>query len=135
MPKDGDLGRVGSKNKQDPITIFNKLSPLGKLLVCLGIKDAPIPEGATRRGYDGYSMPLPVFTKKQIDKLIYESRANNAIAIAVRYGGIDGDHHKSWVIDQMVKALADSDYDEIVKSACEGEDGPETYIWETGIAP
>ena len=30
------------------------------------------------------------------------SRANE---IAFKYGGIDGDHHETWVIDQMVRAL------------------------------
>ena len=62
-------------------------------------------------------------------------RVKEAIDLAVRYGSIDGDHHKAWVIDQMVRALAGDDYDKIVKRACVGEDGPNTYTWETGIAP
>ncbi len=28
-----------------------------------------------------------------------------AIDLAIRYGQIDGDHHKMWVIDQMVRIL------------------------------
>ena len=58
-----------------------------------------------------------------------------AIEIAVTYGGIDGAHHKDWVIDQMVRVLAGDSYDKIVKEACEGKDGPNTYTWEVGIAP
>lgn len=58
-----------------------------------------------------------------------------ALEIAVRWGGIDGDHHKAWVIDQMVRALAGDGYEALVADAKNGEDGPETYEWGVGIAP
>ena len=60
-----------------------------------------------------------------------------AIILAVKFGGIDGDHHKMWVIDQMVRVLAESSqaYDKIVRNAKNGFDGPETYSWDVGIAP
>lgn len=58
-----------------------------------------------------------------------------AIVIAVRYGGIEGDHHKAWVIDQMVQALAGDGYDAIVADAKSGEDGPNTYDWDVGTPP
>lgn len=58
-----------------------------------------------------------------------------AIELAVRYGGIDEEHHKNWVIDQMVRTLAGERYEEIVRDACNGEDGPNTYKWDCGIAP
>jgi len=88
-----------------------------------------------------------------------KERIKKALEVAVEYGGIDGDHHKAWVIDQMVReltgcptvqeegtdvhgkkytydALGESEeYQELVRTAREGEDGPETYDWETGIAP
>jgi hypothetical protein len=64
-----------------------------------------------------------------------EKRIKDAIDLAVRYGGIPGDHHKTWVIDQMVRVLAGEDYMEIVLDACKGEDGLNTYSWDTGIAP
>ena len=64
-----------------------------------------------------------------------QDRIDKAIELAVRYGGIDGDHHKAWVIDQMVRVLAGHEYERIVKDACDGEDGPDTYTWEEGIAP
>ena len=64
-----------------------------------------------------------------------EERVEKAIDLAIRYGGIDGDHHKMWVIDQMVRVLAGRDYKKIVKDACAGEDGPNTYDWDVGIAP
>jgi hypothetical protein len=62
-------------------------------------------------------------------------KINKAIELAIRYGGIDGDHHKAWVIDQMVRELTGDDYDKIVAGACHGIDGPATYDWSVGIAP
>jgi hypothetical protein len=88
-----------------------------------------------------------------------EQRIAKALAIAVAYGGIDGAHHKDWTIDQMVRALTgcpvvegtatdhkgqpyqyrdqgeSDEYRQLVAAACAGEDGPDTYSWETGIAP
>lgn len=63
-------------------------------------------------------------------------RIAKAVRIAVRYGGIDGDHHKAWVIDQMCRAmLSAAAYRRMVKDACAGEDGPNTYSWEVGTPP
>lgn len=58
-----------------------------------------------------------------------------ALEIALRYGGTDGAHHKEWVIDQMVRALTGDKYEQWVRDACDGEDGPNTYEWDEGIAP
>lgn len=69
-------------------------------------------------------------------------RITKALELAVSYGGIDGDRHKAWVIDQMVRALTgcvaggeSSEYLELVARARDGEDGPETYSWDVGVAP
>ena len=62
-------------------------------------------------------------------------KISEAIDLAVRFGGIDGDHHKAWVIDQMVRVLAGDEYDDAVARARAGEDGPETYGWNEGTAP
>ena len=58
-----------------------------------------------------------------------------ALDIARRYGGIDGDHHNAWVIDQMCRALLGDGYAAFMADAKDGEDGPETYSWDEGIAP
>lgn len=60
-----------------------------------------------------------------------------ALSIIEEYGGIDGGHHKQWVLDQVVRALTGSDaaYQQWVKETRQGYDGPETYSWEEGIAP
>ena len=60
---------------------------------------------------------------------------NKAIELAVEFGGFDGAHHKDWVIDQMIRILAGDGYEQLVKEACHGENGPDTYTWEEGIAP
>ena len=62
-------------------------------------------------------------------------RMGEALSIAANYGAIDGAHHKAWVIDQMVRKIAGSDYPKVVAAARNGEDGPETYAWDEGIAP
>ena len=64
-----------------------------------------------------------------------EEKIQAAIDLAIRYGGIDGAHHKMWTIDQMLRILAGDGYDELIREANSGEDGPNTYEWDTGIAP
>lgn len=86
-------------------------------------------------------------------------RIIKALNLAAQYGGTDGAHHKTWIIDQMVRALLgcpmvertatdyqgkqytyqaqgeNEEYLGWVRAVCDGEDGPETYSWETGVAP
>ena len=62
-------------------------------------------------------------------------KAKEALKIAMDYGQIDGAHHKAWVIDQMVRAMTGKDYSRFVAEALRGEDGPDTYSWDEGIAP
>lgn len=58
-----------------------------------------------------------------------------ALDLVVRYGGIDGSYHKQWVLDQVAQALTGENYEDMVTYACDGEDGPDTYDWDVGIAP
>jgi len=58
-----------------------------------------------------------------------------AMAIIEQFGGIDGEHHKTWVIDQIARALLGDGYEPWVATYCAGEDGPETYAWDIGVAP
>jgi hypothetical protein len=60
---------------------------------------------------------------------------DKALELARRYGQIDGEHHKTWVIDQMCRALLGDEYATFVKEAKAGADGPDTYDWDEGIAP
>jgi hypothetical protein len=76
-------------------------------------------------------------------------RIANALTI-VADGMFDGDHHKTWYIDQMVRALLgcpiefheaidcrgeSEEYLAWVAAYEDGENGPETYSWDEGIAP
>lgn len=61
-----------------------------------------------------------------------QKQIKQALEIVGKFGGIDGEHHKQWVLDQVVRALSDN-YDEWEQKA--GEDGPDTYEWDEGIAP
>lgn len=60
-----------------------------------------------------------------------------ALDVAGRFGGIDGADHKAWVIDQMVRALHGDEraYQAWVRDVKAGEEGPDTYEWNEGIAP
>ena len=58
-----------------------------------------------------------------------------ALGLINRYGGIDGAHHKQWLLDQVVRRLTESRYDDWVKAHKQGEDGPDTYDWDEGISP
>lgn len=88
----------------------------------------------------------------------YEN-AQSALDLILQYGGIDGDHHKQWVLDQVVRLLTGCEYHPVAATDAtgaeyeyevlgesvdyrnwlrhhnEGEDGPETYSWDEGIAP
>lgn len=68
----------------------------------------------------------------QISRLVVQKY--KALDLIYKYGGIDGAHHKAWVLDQIVRVLAD-DYDDWVRIAMAGADGPSTYTYDTGISP
>jgi hypothetical protein len=64
-------------------------------------------------------------------------RLVRAVEIAKSFGQIDGAHHKAWVIDQMVRTLLGSGYDDWVE-AMRGEPdeyGDYEYEYDEGIAP
>lgn len=77
-----------------------------------------------------------------------------------QYGSIDGAHHKTWVLDQVARILhgspvlakmaswegghtelrlnlddATPEYHKWVAECKDGEDGPESYGYDEGIAP
>jgi hypothetical protein len=63
-------------------------------------------------------------------------RIETALQVAYNWGQVDSVHHKTWTIDQMVRALTGDEYENWV-SAYEGdpEDEDNHYSWDTGIAP
>lgn len=64
-------------------------------------------------------------------------KIEETLDIAFTYSQIDGSHHKTWVIDQMVRKLLGTEeaYNKWIKNYCKEGDDPEAYEWDTGIAP
>ena len=82
-----------------------------------------------------------------------------ALQYIMLYGGIDGAHHKDWLLDQVARILngatvtvelakwdngkqnieysvgENEQYHKWVQYLKDGEDGPETYGYDVGIAP
>lgn len=100
----------------------------------------------------GYLGKFPIECKKSKDEW--------ALYFIGFYGGIDGDHHKAWVLDQVARILHgteviaeeakwDNGESEIrvhtgkptaeyllwVKEMKNGEYGPDSYDYDEGIAP
>ena len=63
-----------------------------------------------------------------------KQKIKEALGMIYEYGGIDGGMHKQWVLDQVVRVLSDN-YTLWVLEYEDGEDGPQTYEWEEGVAP
>ena len=63
-----------------------------------------------------------------------KSKTDQALDLIYSCGGIDGAHHKQWLLDQLVRTLS-TNYAKWVQEYQDGEDGPQTYEWDTGIAP
>ena len=68
---------------------------------------------------------------------IIDDRIQKALNIAWDNGTIDGDWHKMWVIDQMVRALccSEEEYNEWVMAYEKPLEDGDCYKWEYGIAP
>ena len=74
-------------------------------------------------------------TRREMERI--EKRMDDAVELGLRYGGIDGSHHKMWVIDQMLRLLLADIYDEKIKenNGPPDADGETEYDWDVGIAP
>lgn len=59
---------------------------------------------------------------------------SEALALILKYGGIDGAHHKQWLIDQILRALTGDGYNKWL-SDYEVDENGDTYTWDEGIAP
>lgn len=64
-----------------------------------------------------------------------EDRVELAVEVLVETGQEDGAHHKMWTIDQALRILLGDKYEQAITDYCDGEDGPEAYSWDVGIAP
>ena len=64
-----------------------------------------------------------------------ENRIHQAIQIAEQNGWIDGEHHKQWVIDQMLRVLLDDQYPAWREEYEAPDEDGETHEWDEGISP
>lgn len=71
-------------------------------------------------------------------------RIEAALKVVMNYGGIDGGHHKQWVLDQVVRALTgapesgtSTKYERWKKEYSGDPEDEENYYgeWDEGIAP
>ena len=76
--------------------------------------------------------PAAPFEEEPMDDAM---KIDKALEIGFRYGGIDGAHHKQWVIDQMLRALAGEHYDDMVEDMNTEDGDPNAYQWDVGISP
>ena len=68
-----------------------------------------------------------------LDENELKSRLINSMKLLVQYGGIDGDHHKRWCIDQVIRISMGCPEETVEKKDCNGNpytfeklvDGPE----------
>lgn len=65
----------------------------------------------------------------------HEEKLAKVLDIAESFGQIDGDHHKLWAFDQIVRIITGDDYFDWVTQYQRGQDGAYTYCWDIGIAP
>lgn len=75
--------------------------------------------------------------REQKDKRIQEleEERKRVLDLIFEYGQIDGEHHKTWVIDQIVRILMKDQYDEWIKNYVYDEETGDIYSWDKGIAP
>jgi len=77
---------------------------------------------------------MMTYTEEEIEA--ESNKIDKAVEIISDYGGIDGGHHKQWVLDQVLKTLMGASvYQKWLVAYNNGEDGPDTYEWDHGIAP
>lgn len=64
-----------------------------------------------------------------------DKQIEKALDLIFSYGQIDGEHHKTWVIDQIVRALTGENYDKWINDYIYDEETGDCYTWNKGIAP
>lgn len=72
---------------------------------------------------------LTGFEIQLVKTLTPAERVERALELIDRSGGVDGEHHKQWVLDQAVRVLAPNYAAWVQKRKDEG------YDWDIGIAP
>ena len=70
------------------------------------------------------------------DRSTLGNRIRDALDVALGFGSIEGDHHRAWVVDQMVRKLTGPHYLAFRELHVQVDDEGESWdSWEEGIAP
>ena len=109
-------------------------TPEGMLLL-VTLSRLSCKEGYSDKTPDEILQEMEDLAAELYPKTLPEEKIERAIEMIVQYGGIGGEHHKAWTIDQVLKILSGDRYERIIKEYMDGEDGPCTYTWDVGIAP
>ena len=64
-----------------------------------------------------------------------DEKIEKVLELIFQYGQTDGEHHKAWIIDQVVRILTGEKYKEWIKEYIYDEETGESYSWYKGIAP
>lgn len=65
-----------------------------------------------------------------------EVKLKSILKLIFSYGDLSGENRKQWLINQILETILDGDeYNQFIAEYCDGEDGPNTYYWDKGIAP
>jgi hypothetical protein len=68
-----------------------------------------------------------------------DTATDKALELIEEWGGIDGAHHKQWLLDQIVRTLTHTDEGYLAwvyeYEYPNGEDARDTYSWDEGVAP
>jgi hypothetical protein len=62
-------------------------------------------------------------------------KIEETVEFAFEYGDIDGEHHKQWIIDQMIRILLGPEYSVWVDRHNTYNATQDHPPWDTGIAP
>lgn len=62
-------------------------------------------------------------------------RCDEAINLASRYGTLQENHHRAWLIDQMCRSLLGDEYGQWIEKLKEQSSDPAEHQWDEGIAP
>ena len=65
------------------------------------------------------------------------TKDEDILDLIFRFGGVDGVHHKQWLLDQIVMELTgdEDSYNKWIEEYENDELGIGTYHWDRGIAP
>lgn len=72
-------------------------------------------------------------TEEELERA--ENKIEKALTLAYNFAQIDGDHHKAWTLDQIVRALTGADYNQWINDYQQVTNGEPMYSWDEGIAP